>query len=109
MRTFSDFIESVYQVTDIFSNKKQGKSQKIAPVYNGSSNMVKTMSNEELIKTIKLLKKDGIAYRYIAKKCNINESSFYDYMRRENFPYFAREVITKYVWEHFKEILENEL
>lgn len=109
MRTFSDFIKSVCQVTDFLDNKKTGKSQKIAPDSNRSSSMDKTMSNEELIKTIKLLKQDGIAYRYIAKKCNIKESTFYDYLRREKFPYFEREVITKYVKEHFKEILDNEL
>ncbi len=109
MRTFSDFMSSARQVTAIFDKKKSNFSQKNTPDDNRSSEMIKTMSNEELIKTIKLLKKDGIAYRYIAKKCNIKESSFYDYMRRENFPYFARQEITKYVNDHFKEIIENEL
>ena len=109
MRTFSDFIKSVSQLTDFLGNKKTEKSQKIAPEDNMCPEKVKTMSNEELIKTIKLLKKDGIAYRYIAKKCNIKESSFYDYMRRENFPYFARQELTEYINDHFKEIIENEL
>lgn len=109
MRTFLDFIKTVTVVTDILGNKRIDKSQNIAPDHNRSIQMDKTMSNDELIKALRILKNDGIAYRYIAKKCNIKESTFYDYLRREKIPYQDRQVITKYINDHFREILDNEL
>lgn len=66
------------------------------------------MKNEQLIDSLVTLKNNGISYKYIAENSDIPTSSFYYYLRNNNFPYYTRKQVEEFILKEFKEILQDE-
>lgn len=65
------------------------------------------MTNEQLIDALKILKANGISYKYLSTQCNINTSSMYTYINKGAFPYLMRRTIEEYINNNFKELIEK--
>ena len=113
MSSFFNYIKTMLGSAAISEDEKGEHPENIAPLHTFNTrrdDMTIAISNDDLIKTLRKLKADGISYRCIAKKCGIKESTFYNYLSRGLFPYPTREIIADCLEENFKEILiANEL
>ena len=107
MNSFLGFVKTMFERPCDSNNVKVYNPNNNAQGETRSENMNKVLSNEELVNTLRLLKKDGISYRYIAHKTDIRESTFYSYLNRGEFPFLTRKIITEYIDNNLKEILNN--
>lgn len=64
------------------------------------------MKNEEFIKLLKQIKKEGVTYKVMANDCNIPSSRFYYYFNNNCFPYELRKQMEFILINKYKEIIE---
>ena len=64
------------------------------------------MKNQEFIKVLRQLKKEGVSFKVIAEDCNIPVSKVYYYINYKGFPYAIRKRMEYILLNKYKEIIE---
>lgn len=66
------------------------------------------MNDKEIMLCLRRLKDEGIHYRAIAENCEIPTNKFYKYTYKRSFPLSEKQIIEKYLFSNYKDIVYEE-